>query len=106
MNLIVLIFILILMILAVFVVAYLLWRLINLDATARNIAHPKLLSFLVAGTQNGIGLFTYLALRRGHDIQAPLDNPKLREKLKISVLLSYVLLMLLTICLLVIILKY
>lgn len=62
----------------------LLWRLVRLDATSRNIAHPHLASLLATSGQNGSGLFTYLILRRQRAVIVELDDASKRRQLKIQ----------------------
>ena len=77
-------------VIAVGLVFWQLQRLIRLDAKARGIAAPQLVGFLAAGTQNGIGLLAYLALRRTHPLQTELDAPALRAKLKVGTLAAFI----------------
>lgn len=77
-------------VIAVGLVFWQLQRLIRLDAKARGIAVPQLVGFLAAGTQNGIGLLAYLALRRTHPLQAELDAPAHRTKLKVGTLAAFI----------------
>ncbi|MFD0898103.1 hypothetical protein [Loigolactobacillus binensis] len=62
----------------------LLWRLVRLDAAARNIAHPHLAGLLATSGQNGSGLFMYLILRRQREVIAELDDAPKRHHLKIQ----------------------
>ncbi|WP_225048185.1 hypothetical protein [Lacticaseibacillus kribbianus] len=59
-------------------------RLLRLDAAARGLAHPRLIGALGAGTQNGVGILAYLALRRGHPLDAAQDDVGLRTRLKVG----------------------
>lgn len=77
-------------VIAVGIVVWQLQRLIRLDAKARGIASPQLVGLLAAGTQNGIGLLAYLALRRTHPVQAECDQPGKRAKLKVGTLAAFV----------------
>ncbi|WP_125710396.1 hypothetical protein [Lacticaseibacillus porcinae] len=77
-------------VIAVVLVFWQLQRLIRLDAKARNIAAPQIVGFLAAGTQNGIGLLAYLALRRTHALQVALDDPAQRSRLKVGTLAAFI----------------
>ncbi|WP_125602212.1 hypothetical protein [Lapidilactobacillus achengensis] len=89
---------LITLILAAGLLAYLTSQLVALDATARGLAGPKLLAFLAAGSQNGSGLLAYLALRRGHPLDRRKDRPQLRERLKIASIGLFAILLVTAIC--------
>ncbi|QFQ90328.1 hypothetical protein [Lacticaseibacillus manihotivorans] len=78
-------------VIAVGLVFWQLRRLIRLDAKARGIAMPQRVGFLAAGTQNGIGLLAYLALRRTYSLQIKLDDPAQRSKLKVGTLAAFIL---------------
>lgn len=86
------------MVVSVITLFYWLTKLLTLDATARNLAHPKVAGVLAAGTQNGVGLLAYLALRRGHPVDATRDNPELRERLKIGTVAAFAVLLISGIC--------
>lgn len=86
------------MVAAVIALFYQLSQLLTLDATARNLAHPKVTAVLAAGTQNGVGLLAYLALRRGHPIDATRDDPHRRERLKIGTIAAFAMLLISGIC--------
>ncbi|MFD1317146.1 hypothetical protein [Loigolactobacillus zhaoyuanensis] len=77
----------------------LLWQLVRLDAIARKIARPGLVSWLASSNQNMIGLFAYITLRRQHAIIAELDQPAERQHLKIRLTTSFVVMFSLFICL-------
>lgn len=86
------------MVIAVFALFYLLARLLTVDAIAREMAHPKLTAVLTAGTQNGIGLLAYLALRRSHPINPAVDQPQLRQRLKIAAVAIFAVLVVTAVC--------
>jgi predicted permease len=85
-------------VLAALTLYYLTARLLTVDAMARGIAHPKLTGVLAAGTQNGIGILAYLALRRSHPIDVAADDPQSRARLKIASLSAFAVLLVSGVC--------
>ncbi|WP_461214487.1 hypothetical protein [Lacticaseibacillus sp. GG6-2] len=86
------------MVLAVVGLFYLLARLLTVDATARQLVHPRLTAVLAAGTQNGTGLLAYLALRRSHPIDPARDRPELRQRLKTGAVAAFAILIVTALC--------
>jgi hypothetical protein len=58
------------------------YKLITIDASARGLPHPKLLSFLIASGQNGGGILLYLVARRKYPIHLTDEARGEMERLK------------------------